>query len=265
MQKKSNIAVLIPHYNNIEGLKKSLKSISPIEPVDVIIVDDGSREKPKEEELKKEFKQINNIKVLYLEKNKGIEHALNAGLEFILNKGYKYTARLDCGDVNTPDRFKVQKEFLEKNKDIYLVGSWVKFVDLKGDELFIFKPPTEHEEIKKKMFINNVFIHPSVMFRTEVVKYIGFYPTDRKNAEDYAFFFKIIKKFKSANIPKVLLIYEVNPTGLSLSKRKLQIKSRIRVILDNFDGSIYAWYGLFRNLILYFLPYKFVEFLKKRF
>ena len=39
----SDIIVLIPHYNNIEGLKQSLLSISrSVIPVDILIVDDGS-------------------------------------------------------------------------------------------------------------------------------------------------------------------------------------------------------------------------------
>lgn len=263
LEKKTDICILIPHYNSLEDLKKSLASISDVEIVDVLIVDDGSEIKPNEKELKNEFSQINNIKVILNEKNRGIESVLNDGLKYILEKDYKYIARLDCGDICYPERFKIQKEFLEKNFQIYLVGSWVEFVDLKGNVVFKFTPPTKHSEIKKKMCINNMFIHPSVMFRVEAVKKIGFYPTNRKNAEDYAYFFKFVKNFKTANIDKFLLKYEVNPQGLSLSKRKLQLKSRIKVILDNFEPSLWCIYGLLRNLIIYFMPYPLIEVLKK--
>ncbi|RMA93304.1 glycosyltransferase [Hydrogenothermus marinus] len=260
---KADIAVLIPHYNALDSLEKSLNSISNIEPVDVIIVDDGSKEKPDEQVLKRKFSHINEIKILYLRNNMGIEHALNKGVEYILENNYKYIARLDCGDICYPERFKIQKEFLEKNPDIKLVGSWVSFIDMKTNkELFQFKPPVKHENIKKKMFINNQFIHPSVMFKTEIIKEIGFYPTNRKNAEDYAYFFNIVKNYKVANIPKILLKYEINPQGLSISKRKIQLKNRIKVILDNFDFSFYAFYGLLRNIFIYFLPYSFIEKLK---
>jgi hypothetical protein len=109
-----------------------------------------------------------------------------------------------------------------------------------------------------------MFIHPSIMFRIKVIDEVGLYPTNYKYAEDYAYFFKIIKKLKTANINKILLQYEVNPKGLSINKRKQQLRSRLKIILDNFDGSFYAFYGLFRNLILYFLPYSLI-FLLKRF
>ncbi|WP_038056393.1 glycosyltransferase [Thermodesulfobacterium hydrogeniphilum] len=259
-----SICVLIPHFNDIEGLEKSLASISDLEPVDVVIVDDGSKIKPNLENLRNKYKQINNIYILNNKKNRGIEYVLNQGLQFIKERRYKYVARLDCRDICHPERFKIQKQLLEENPDIYLVGTWVEFVNKNGKRIFFFTPPTEHEEIKKKMFINNMFIHPSVMFRTQAIDIIGYYPTDRKNAEDYAYFFRFVRNFKTANIDKILLKCEVNPAGLSLSKRRLQIKSRIKVILDNFDLSFYAFYGLFRNLLLLFIPYKLVELLKRQ-
>ncbi len=259
----SSIAVLIPHYNDIPGLEKTLRSISSIEPVDVVIVDDGSVIKPNKKDLENKFKNISNIHVLYNEKNMGIEYALNKGLKFIYEKGYKYTARLDCNDISYEERFLKQKEFLDNNPDVYIVGSWVEFVDKNGKLLFTFTPPSDYEQIKKKMFINNMMIHPSVMFRTEAVDIIGYYPTDKKNAEDYAYFFKFVKNFKVANINQVLTKCEIDPKGLSLSKRRLQIKNRIKIIWDNFDFSIYAFYGLVRNSIMLFVPYPIVEKIKK--
>jgi len=260
---KPDTCVLIPHYNNLDGLEKSLASISNIEPVDVLIVDDGSAIKPNIEELKQKFPQINNINIIFNQRNEGIEHALNKGLKYIKNAGYKYVARLDCGDICFPMRFKIQKEYLDQHPDIYLIGSWVEFVDTKGKRLFFFKPPTSYDDIRKKMFINNMFIHPSVMFRVKVIEEVGLYPTNYKYAEDYYYFFKIIKKLKAVNINKILLRYEVNPKGLSITKRKQQLRSRLKIILDNFDYSFYAFYGLFRNLILYFLPYSLIKILKR--
>ncbi len=262
MGRKSEICVLIPHFNDIEGLKKSLASISNLEPVDVLIVDDGSKEKPDEELLKKEFPNL-NISVILNGKNRGIEHVLNDGLKYAKENEYKYIARLDCGDICHKKRFKLQKEVLEKNLDIYLVGSWVVFVDKKGKEIFRFKPPTEYENIKKKMFINNMFVHPAVMFRTEVINGIGYYPTNYKNAEDYAFFMKIVQKYKAINISDYLLICEVDSKGLSLSKRRLQIKSRLKIIKDFCDNSFYCFYGILRNILLLVIPYKLIEGLKK--
>ncbi len=257
------IAVLIPHYNDIYGLEKSLSSISALEPIDVVIVDDGSKIKPDLVDLKSKFRDINDFFIIYIEENRGIEYALNEGLKFIEKNGrYEYVARLDCGDICHPERFKIQREFLDKNSDIYLVGSWVSFVDTDGKELFPVKYPLKHEKLKKKMYVNNMFIHPSIMFRTSAIDKVGYYPTDIKYAEDYAYFFKFIKNFKTANINKVLLKCEINPSGISLSKRKLQIRNRIAIILQNWDWDICCFYGLSRNILIFFLPYSIIEKMK---
>ncbi|WP_170144739.1 glycosyltransferase [Hydrogenivirga caldilitoris] len=262
---KSDILIIIPHYNNLKGLEKSLASISNIEPVDVLIIDDGSNEenKPDCKELKNKYKNINSLYCLINDKNRGIEYVLNDGLKYALKHDYKYIARLDCGDICCPERFRIQKEFLDKNPEIYLVGSYVEIVDTKGNTLFIYKPPIIHDEIRKKMCINNVFIHPSVMFRKEVIEEVGFYPLNYKYAEDYAFFYKIVKNLKVANINKVLLKYEVNPTGISLSKRKIQLKSRIKVILDFCDFSWIKAYSLIRNSIMFIVPYPIILGIKR--
>ena len=69
--------LLIPHYNNPNGLIEALGSIDASERIDVLVVDDGSNtEKIDEETVKRIFKGIGNIFFIYMEINKGIEHAL---------------------------------------------------------------------------------------------------------------------------------------------------------------------------------------------
>jgi len=260
--RSSEIALLIPHYNNLKGLEKTLSSISNEEPLDIIIVDDGSDKKPNLKALEKKFPSLRRVVVIYLERNMGIDKALNEGLKYILKHKYKYVARCDCGDLNAPGRFKIQKEFLENNPEVCLVGSWVHFISPDGEINFSFKPPTTHEKIKKYMFINSAFIHPAVMFKTDIIKHIGFYPEDVKGAEDYAFFFKVVKSCRTANIPKFLVFCEENPQGISLSNRRGQILSRLKIIIKNFELNIWAIYGLIRNSLLLFLPYRIIRILK---
>ena len=45
----NTLICLIPHYNNPDGLAKSLASIGKDEPCDVLVVDDGSVRKPLDE------------------------------------------------------------------------------------------------------------------------------------------------------------------------------------------------------------------------
>jgi glycosyltransferase involved in cell wall biosynthesis len=259
----TDVVVLIPHYNNLEGLKRSLFAVSQsIIPVDVLVVDDGSSPSVEEEQLR----QIHpSTTILNSPANEGIEHALNRGLKYICGRQqYKYIARLDAEDICSPDRFAKQKEFLKNNPDVFLVGSWALFVDHSGKPLWRFCPPVKHEHIQKRMFLNNMFCHPTVMCRPEIFKEVGFYSTEHPSAEDFALFFKVTRRFKVANIPEYLVRTFVTPGGISLGWRDQQVRSRLKIILDNFDFSFWAFYGLTRNLLLWLLPHPLVQNLKCR-
>jgi glycosyltransferase involved in cell wall biosynthesis len=260
----NNVIVLIPHYNNPVGLKKSLESVGKNEQVDILVVDDGSKDLFEESDIRASFKAQGVIHFIYLNKNQGIEFALNAGLDFAKNNNsYTYIARLDCDDFCVPDRFAKQANFLEDNPNVYLVGSYCTAISESGKFLFEIKLPTHHEQIRKKMYFNSMFIHPTVMFRTLAINEVGVYPTNFKAAEDYAYFFEFVKKFKTAIIPESLVKIQIDDVGISATKRKIQVESRIRIIKNNFYFGYYPVAGLFRSYFLLYTPRKVINIAKK--
>ena len=257
----AEIAVLIPHYNNIEALIKSIKSIDEDIEVDIFVVDDGSRVKPQKTDFK--FYKSGQIFLYGYNNNKGIEHALNYGLKEIEKNDYTFIGRLDCADTCVKNRFSKQISFLKKNKNIGMIGSWVKLIDENGKLLYTLETPVKHSLIEKKSYLNAMFIHPTICFKSDILKQTGYYPTNYEAAEDYAFFFKVLKKCKTANYPEYLLNVEVNSHGISSVKRNMQVRSRIHVIIDNFYFGFYPIYGLIRNVLLLFAPRDLTTFLKK--
>ncbi|KAB7528669.1 glycosyltransferase [Flagellimonas olearia] len=265
MGRTSDIVVLIPHYNNFQGLLNSIKSIQENILIDVLIVDDGSTTNHIDENLlvlsKPDFVELDFI---YLEQNKGIEHVLNLGLDKIkANTKYNYVARLDCGDLSQPNRLQIQKDYLDSNEEVGIVGSFVKFFDTDGNYVYNLEMPIDHGKIMRLMYVNAMFIHPTIMFKSKVLTKVGHYPTNYPAAEDYAFFFEILQHFKGGNIDEYLVHCELNPFGISMSRRKTQVRSRLRLILRYFKLGIYPIYGLIRNSIIYILPNSFILFLKK--
>ncbi|MEI7508258.1 MAG: glycosyl transferase family 2, partial [Flavobacterium sp.] len=89
------------------------------------------------------------------------------------------------------------------------------------------------------------------------------YPTNYEAAEDYAYFFEIIKNFETANIQEFLIKYEITHDGISISKRKTQVKSRLRIIMKHFYFGFWPIYGLIRNFLLYIVPYSLILKIKK--
>lgn len=260
----AEVIVLIPHYNNNDKLLQSILSIKEDIQVDVLVVDDGSAKTPDLNHIQDKYKN-GSVFMEILHRNKGIEHALNKGLEFIEKSHYKYIARLDCGDLNLKNKYTKQYKYLEQNPDTYLLGTWADIVDENGKLVYQLKHPCTYRKIKNRMFINSMFVHPTVMYRTKVLSIIGKYPFSYEAAEDYAFFFRIIKKLKAENYPESLLKYEMNPNSISSIKRKKQILNRIKIIWDNFYFGLYPLYGLTRNIIIYILPPNFINYLKAKF
>ena len=251
------VALLIPHHDDPEALYRSLDSVRPDEPCDVLVVDDGSARHPLNVERAAAHCQIQGqLFTLALASNQGIEAALNAGLAWIRERGYEYVARLDCGDRNRPGRIARQLQYLNEHPDVVLVGGWASYVDLAGTEQFVLPLPATHDEIMAYLRNNSAFMHPAVMFRTKVLDQTGVYPTEFPRAEDYALFWEMAKVGRVANIPEILIDYELDPDSLSLSGRRQQLQSRLKIQRRNSDGSWAARRGIARTMILLGTPYQ---------
>src|SRR5690606_12761106 len=111
---------LICHYNNPEGLEKSLLSIREDFPVDVLIVDDGSSIKPNLEHLESIYKN-GKIFLELLPQNVVVEEASNLGIKKITESGYKITGRLDCAALNHRNRYKKQSDYLAQNPAVQIM------------------------------------------------------------------------------------------------------------------------------------------------
>lgn len=254
---------LICHYNNPSGLEASLLSIKEDINIDVLIVDDGSTQKPDLEHLRSVYKG-GKIFLELLPENVGVGKATNIGLEKIIELGYTLTGRLDCGDRNHKNRYKKQLDYLAQNSEVKILGAWVNMVDMNGDLLFVLKHPTNYEQIKKKTYLNSTFTNSTTIFYVDILKEIGLFPEKySRNGEDYAFFFNALQKYKAENLPEVLLDYEVNPNSLSTKGRKEQVKARISIIKEHFYWGFYPVYGLIRSYILLYISRDSANFIKK--
>ena len=57
--------------------------------------------------------------------------------------------------------------------------------------------------------------------------------------------------------------YIVDPKSISTTKRKLQVKNRIKIVLEHFYFGFYPIYGLIRGVLLYMFPRSVTTYLKK--
>jgi glycosyltransferase involved in cell wall biosynthesis len=257
--------LLIPFYNNLPGLIRSLESIvyDPLAYC-LLIIDDGSKELLHREDITPHLPQSLSVTILRLRENQGITKALNTGLKWIEEKGdSRYVARLDCGDLCMADRFDRQVSFLDGRPEVGLVGSWCIFKNFRTGDSYHYVTPTEYRAVLKEMYFRNVFIHPTVMWRTNITRQTGFYPENFPHAEDYGFFYEIISTTEAAVLPTDLVICEINPQGISLHHRKEQLKSRIKVVKQYGKNPFFRLMGVLKLRILQVIPYKMIFEIKK--
>jgi glycosyltransferase involved in cell wall biosynthesis len=244
-------------------LVRSLLSVDyPEDLFEVLVVDDGSTVPISASDLKKGPIIDMHIHILRFDKNRGVAPSLNLALEYLSKRtDFKYIARLDCGDLCVNDRFSKQVQFLNNHPEIGLSGSQVMFRAFGSGKEYRYENKIEHRDIVKEMHHKCSFIHPSVMFRREILGKVGLYPENYLHCEDYAFFFKIIKLYISYNIPEILLVSEINDNGISARFRKKQIISRMRIVNDFGSDAMLKASGLLRLLILLLIPLRITRYL----
>jgi glycosyltransferase involved in cell wall biosynthesis len=251
--------LLIPYFNDFEGLIASLKSINyPATEFEVLVVDDGSKIPLNTEALKVKFPSI-NITVLSMPANAGIAKALNAGLNSIHSRNeFKYIARLDCGDTCASERFTEQVKFMNEHSEIGLLGTWCRFIDSVSGSSYLYKTKTTHLEIVKEMHLKCSFIHPTVMFRKEVLDTVGYYPENYPHAEDYAYFWKTLKYYKGEILPEIYVDIVSDMQTISASNYNNQARSRAKIIGAMGTIPLLKYAGILSAYLRMVTPYKLI-------
>jgi len=216
------ISVVMSTYNEpLKWIAESIESIlnQTFKDFEFIIINDN----PKREELGKflENYQKKDKRIILIKntKNIGLTKSLNKGLKKA--KG-KYIARMDADDISLPKRFEKQFEFLENNKNIFLIGTGAINIDENGNESTKFNPLCSSEKIKQKLLKKNCLYHPTIMFRNEP----GVdYREKMYYIEDYDLYLRLITKGKSvSNIFYKLLYYRLRENSIckgNAGKQKL--------------------------------------------
>jgi glycosyltransferase involved in cell wall biosynthesis len=256
----AEVAVLMAAYNADKTIREAVDSIlASTVPCDLFVVDDGSRIP-----LAEHLGSMRGVEIIRLERNCGLAAALNIGLQRILPLNYKYVARMDADDISYPHRFAAQVAFLEKHPDIGLVGSGVRFIDdTIGETVVPYVPPTEPAEIRKALFFNNCFMHPSWLVRGEVMARVGPYSLDYPAAEDYEFLRRICPHVILANIADLLLDRRISSDGITVSRRRRQLLDRLKIQLKYCDPREWrCWAGMAQTLMLFLISGKLVTAVK---
>ena len=240
------ISVLISIYNGNTGIEidNALLSIwdkQIVKPDEIVIIVDGYVNDSIIKICNKWLTKLNNKVVLHENsQNIGLTKSLNIGINLCK---YDYIARMDADDISLPNRFKLQKKYLESDSSIDLIGGYIREVNFSLNKSFgIRKVSTDPRKLRSAMMVRNDINHVSVIFRKDLIVKLGGYPESLKNCQDYYLWLLMLKnKCKIVNLPHVLV--DVNFSDSYLKRRGIKfLFSELKVIkfkIKNFNISAY--------------------------
>lgn len=210
---KPEVSVVVTTYNRPESLKRAVASVlvQNFENLELLIVDDGSEEKP-------ELPKDSRVRYFRNEKNMGGTYSLNRGLKEA--KG-EFICPLDDDDEWIDNqKLSKQSKFLESHPDYVAVGTnaEVRLLGQAGELIKIVKTnaPLSNEEIHKRLIFTNQVAHVSSMYRKEAATKIGGYDENLERGKDWDLFLKLGRVGKLANIADICVRFD--------EKRKVSLK-----------------------------------------
>lgn len=195
---------------------------------ELLLYDDGSSDHTLHV-LKKIADKNIKISVFSGKKNRGAGYARNKCIQ--ASKG-RYLALMDADDLSHPERLRVQADFLDRHPEYAFVGSSAWMIDSRG----VWGIRRVERYPGRKAFLSTMpFIHPSMMFRREVLTALHGYTNapNASRAEDYELLMRLYAAgYQGYNIQKPLLAYRED----QVSYKKRKYRYRIRECAVRLEG-----------------------------
>ncbi len=227
----------MPVRNGEKDLRISLENLIRITKSkdQILVIDDGSTDSTKA--ILKEFQQTcDRIQFISIPAS-GIVTALNLGLE---NAVHEYIARADVDDIYREDRLDLQVKFLDLEKDVAAVFS--DYIFWSHDQGDLGCMPSGVVGSATRLSVVDAFRmpHPSVVFRKSAVIEVGRYLESEFPAEDLGLWLRLLNGNQLASIPQPLLRYQVNPSGISSTRREEMLRKK-NELLSTLDYRKLVW------------------------
>ncbi len=236
------VSVLLPVYNAADTIGYAIKSILNQTHInfELIIIDDGSTDNSSDV-----ISKIIDSRIKYFYKeHDGLSEALNYGLSLCSNE---IVFRMDADDIALPNRLEVQLRVFENcSRNTILSCRYALFSGM--NVWGIVKSPTGHNEILKRLPLQNEITHSGVVFNKSFVLENGGY--SKQPFEDYELWLRLSTKAEFKIVPEVLMLVLYNNKSLArkgISHQNGLVYSLVTSYFKNFRT--YTRFGLNENEI----------------
>ena len=206
---KPLVSVIIPVYNGARYLRAALESVfaQTYRDFEVIVVDDGSVDDSGV--IAQSFPEVHYIH----QANQGVAAARNHGLEAARGQ---YFAFLDQDDLWTPDKLRLQIEYLLGHPDVgYTLTQQKYFLDAGG---------TLPAWFRKELFdsVHTGWVLGTLVVRRTVFEEVGNFATGYSAANDSDWFFRAkAAGIPMAVVPELLLLKRIHEANDSARAKEI--------------------------------------------
>lgn len=227
-EKIPRVSVLLPVHNAAETIGRAIDSIrrQTLTDWELIVADDGSTDRSAEI-IADRASGDPRIRLHHFE-HRGLVPTLNNAID--LARG-SYLARMDADDESAPDRLGLQADYLEKNSQVCLVASQVKFggdrSSAPGFAQYVdwMNSILSAEAISLCRFIESPIAHPSVMYRRDIIARHGGY-RDTAWPEDYELWLRWLDAgLRFGKLPRPLVTWNDAPGRLSRKHPRYRVEA----------------------------------------
>jgi len=257
LEKNIIFSIVIPYYNSINTIERTLLSIlyQDCKDYEIIVINDFSKDDPSDiiEDFKKKFKFLGiNLKYIELKKNSGPSFARN--LAWNLASG-SYVCFLDSDDMWHPNKLSICKNFIcDLQPQMLFHDSLISRTGMLRDLLEIDYTNsvfTVRNIIPINWLLRNLAVTPAVIVKKNI--YLRF-NEEMKYSEDYDLWLRIA--FEYSNVIKIdgpALTFLGKPfmSGNGLSSNVTKMRIGEITLYTNFCLSNLFYFPILPILILY--------------
>lgn len=210
--RRPRVSVILPVFNRPAYVRESIDSIldQTFGDFELIVVDDGSG--PETVQVLESYRDP-RVTVL-IQENAGPAAARNLG---IASAQGEYLAFQDSDDVSLPDRLRRQVAFLDRHREVGLLGAAARIWEGGTPSGRMLVHPVGNSALQRELLFDNPFVATSVMVRRSVWDLVGPFLLDpeRIRPEDYEQWVRIARVTRIANLRDPLVIYREVPGSQS--------------------------------------------------
>ena len=208
----ANVSVVMSVYNDApHWVSQSIESVlnQSFSDFEYLIVLNNPEAKQLREMIRSYAQQDQRIKMLDNPKHLSLAASLNAALG---NVSGRFIARMDADDICDSRRLSEQVRFLEKNKEVSLVGTNALLIDEDDQEIGRLRKPQSSRSVAlyHRLGVGSCVLHPTWCARAELFHELSGYRVIITHAEDYDFLLRgAARGHRYANLSEPLLRYRI--------------------------------------------------------